>query len=198
MNVIGIDPSLTSTGVVVLTNDGVFSERVRSKKQGIYRAMEIADRVAELIIIHRANVAYIEGYSFGSMGQALYQIGELGGLLRERFCEIYGNDEVVPFDWKEIPPTQVKKFCTGKGNAKKEDMKLHTYKRWGVEFRSNDEVDAFVLAKIAEAMEAVTPDHDKLQNYLIFQQEVLRQLLGLPVLKASKKRAKKADGGGLF
>jgi len=188
VRVMGVDPSLTCTGVVVLNNDEVISERVSSKARGIFRAIEIADRIAELILIHKPNVAYIEGYSFGSTGQALYQIGELGGLIRERFCEIKGNFEVVPFDWQEIPPAQVKKFCTGKGNTKKEDMKLHAYKRWGIELRTNDEIDAFVLAKIAEAIYLVKLIPSNIDKYTSFQQEVIVQLT------TGKKPVKKKRG----
>jgi len=51
--------------------------------------------------------------------------------------------------YKIIAPGTLKKFVTGSGAAKKEQMLLHVYKRWGVEFKTNDLADAFSLAQLA-------------------------------------------------
>ena len=56
-------------------------------------------------------------------------------------------------DFIEIPPTTLKKFATGKGNAKKEDMILPIYKRYGFEDKSDNVRDAYVLAQIARALD---------------------------------------------
>lgn len=52
-----------------------------------------------------------------------------------------------------VSPSSVKQFTTGKGNSRKEDMKLHIFKRWGAEFRTNDEADSYALAQIAAALQ---------------------------------------------
>ena len=44
-----------------------------------------------------------------------------------------------------MPPTILKKFITGKGNAKKEDIKLALYKKYQKEFKNSDEADAYAL-----------------------------------------------------
>ena len=69
--------------------------------------------------------------------------GELGGVIR-RALYLQGSTYVV------VPPASLKKFAA-KGNAKKDEVRLEVYKRWGVEFETNDEVDAYVLARIAYA-----------------------------------------------
>jgi len=46
----------------------------------------------------------------------------------------------------------LKKFVCGKGGVKKEVILLHTYKRYNETFENNNICDAFVLAKIAEAI----------------------------------------------
>ena len=83
----------------------------------------------------------LEGYSFGSRGRAVFQTGELGGLVRVLLHK-------TGIKWIEIPPSQVKKFATGKGNCGKDLILQQVYKRWGMEFKTSDEADAFVLAKI--------------------------------------------------
>jgi Holliday junction resolvasome RuvABC endonuclease subunit len=45
----------------------------------------------------------------------------------------------------DVPPTILKKFITGKGNAKKEDIKLALYKKYQKEFKNSDEADAYAL-----------------------------------------------------
>lgn len=142
----GIDASLNSTGWVVIEDHGdgnlIRSGVIGSDLKGIERAMEIDSEIGFLLKKHEPNLVYLEGYSYGSKGKSVMQIGELGGLLRKRLF-LYGP-------YKEIPPSVVKKFATGKGNSKKEDMKLAVFKKWGIEFETNDETDAFVLAKMAE------------------------------------------------
>jgi Holliday junction resolvasome RuvABC endonuclease subunit len=56
----------------------------------------------------------IEDYSFGSKGK-VFHIAENCGLLKYL---LYKND----YKFSTVPPTVVKKFATGKGNAKKENM----------------------------------------------------------------------------
>lgn len=56
----------------------------------------------------------IEDYSFGSKGK-VFHIAENCGLLKYL---LYKNG----YKFSTVPPTVVKKFATGKGNAKKENM----------------------------------------------------------------------------
>tara|TARA_A100000164_G_scaffold157136_1_gene139387 strand:- start:94 stop:558 length:465 start_codon:yes stop_codon:yes gene_type:complete len=58
---------------------------------------------------------YIEGYSFGSKGQAIFQIAENCGILKYRLQEAN-----IPYE--TIVPSVVKKGATGKGNADKDMM----------------------------------------------------------------------------
>lgn len=57
----------------------------------------------------------IEGYSFGSSSGRAFDIAENGGLLKHK---LWTQD----IKFNIIPPTTLKKFVTGKGNAKKEQM----------------------------------------------------------------------------
>jgi crossover junction endodeoxyribonuclease RuvC len=42
----------------------------------------------------------------------------------------------------------LKKFAAGKGNAKKQEMLLQMYKRWGVEFNDDNAADSYALARL--------------------------------------------------
>lgn len=104
-------------------------------------------------ILKRNNVQMVmlEDYSFASTGRT-FQIGENTGLLKYKL-----NCSKIPF--KTVPPTVLKKFATGKGNANKEllndtfkqsvgvDIKLllqQSDKQWNP---SSDLIDAYYLAQ---------------------------------------------------
>ena len=42
----------------------------------------------------------------------------------------------------------LKKYASGKGNAKKQEMLLQIYKRWGVEFNDDNAADSYALARL--------------------------------------------------
>jgi crossover junction endodeoxyribonuclease RuvC len=42
----------------------------------------------------------------------------------------------------------LKKFAAGKGNAKKQEMLMMMYKRWGVEFSDDNAADSYALARL--------------------------------------------------
>ena len=130
MNIMGIDQSLTDTGITVW--DRVFSWSTISteKTKGTIapsidytrRLMFIADQVGTIIKEKKIELAAIEGMSFGSQGMVTFDLGGLSHLLRAKFVEL-GVDFVV------VPPTTLKKFWFGKGNAKKEEMHQATIDR---------------------------------------------------------------------
>lgn len=147
MITIGIDASLTGTGVCVLkTEKGSIQQilevgTIKTKLFGVPRLQYIRDTVKALIIKYPIPV-FIEGYSFGSKGSSVYDLGELGGVLR---VMLYENK----ITYKEIPPSTLKKYISGKGNAKKEIMLEQTYRKFGFGseiLKDNDQVDAFCLA----------------------------------------------------
>ena len=64
---------------------------------------------------------FIEGYSYGSKGQALFQIAENCGILKYRLQE-------KKYPYQTVVPSVVKKGATGKGNADK-DMMYEAFKK---------------------------------------------------------------------
>jgi Holliday junction resolvasome RuvABC endonuclease subunit len=60
----------------------------------------------------------------------------------------------------QVPPMTLKKFASGKGTSKKQEMLLQIFKRWGVEFSDDNAADAYALARLAGgiAIDAVERD----------------------------------------
>ncbi len=93
---------------------------------------------------------FIEGYSFSSTGQ-VFQLAENAGLLKHKL-----HRSSYPFEL--VPPTVLKKFATGKGNASKFFMDEAFTKYTGVKINeelgltgdnpSSDIVDSFFLCKM--------------------------------------------------
>ena len=134
--IIGIDYSLTSPAICVnidgadilyfyfLTNKkkwtGQISEDIegnehREWKDPIERVKYISDWAMGIIESCLSPYVYIEGYSYGSKGQALFQIAENAGILKYRLQEAK-----IPYEI--VVPSVVKKGATGKGNADKDMM----------------------------------------------------------------------------
>ena len=131
--IIGIDYSLTCPAVCIdngalmffyLTNrkkwQGKMSESIigyehKDYNTPIHRFTQISDFVMDIIDSVYKPKVFIEGYSFGSKGQGIFQIAENCGILKYRLQE-----KGIPYD--TVVPSVVKKGATGKGNADKDKM----------------------------------------------------------------------------
>ena len=134
--IIGIDYSLTSPAICIningddilmfyyLTNKkkyiGQMSEDVigyehKEWTDPIQRFKYISDFALDIISPLISPQIFIEGYSFGSKGQGLFQIAENCGILKYRLQE-----QNLPY--QTVVPSVVKKGATGKGNADKDMM----------------------------------------------------------------------------
>lgn len=90
-------------------------------------------------------VVAMEGYAFGS--QLANMAGELGGVVKLT-CYMYldGFEGKYPYI---IPPTTLKKYVTGKGQGiQKNQILLHVYKKWGIEFSDDNAADSYALAHL--------------------------------------------------
>lgn len=136
MRILALDLSLTGTGFY----DGDRLEVWRPKTlRGHERLQFILDAVDAAIGTDINIAVVIEGFSFGSKGSSLYQVAGLGYLVRHRLW-----DAGIPFG--VVPPTVLKKYATGKGNAGKPDMLDAAIRRFGYQGTTDDNaVDAFLL-----------------------------------------------------
>ena len=137
--IIGIDYSLTSPAVCVNNGNLMFFYLTNKKKwigqqsediigyehkewiDPIQRFKNISDFVFDIINQTYLPQVFIEGYSFGSKGQGLFQIAENCGILKYRLHE-------NRITYNTVVPSVVKKGATGKGNADK-DMMYEAFKK---------------------------------------------------------------------
>lgn len=144
MNYLGVDLSLTGTGVCVIDDTYLIKYenviKTSSKDNIEKRFLEILTELNRLKDRFEIENVCIEGLSFGSKGQSMLELAGLHYVLRLSLFNCKSN-------YKVVPPTTLKKFVTGKGNVKKEQMLLQVYKKFGVEFNDNNICDAYCLAR---------------------------------------------------
>jgi Holliday junction resolvasome RuvABC endonuclease subunit len=142
---IGIDQSLTgfALSAVSMSEPSTHLTWVyKSPKTGIARLKDIQDWLWEkldLLILHKhltiVSVA-MEGTVVAS--HAATALGELSGAVR-----------LTLFDYFMVPPMTLKKYTTGKGNSKKQEMLLQVYKKWGIEFNDDNAADSYSLGRLS-------------------------------------------------
>lgn len=143
MKVLGIDLSLTSTGLG-LYRGGLSIGTVRLRPPAPYRGLERMRWICEQICLYLppnmepAALAVMEGPSYGSTGAGQHERAGLWWLVRAKL-DARGVDVAV------APPTTVKKFATGSGNAGKDDMLKAALRRNPDFDGGNDEADAMWL-----------------------------------------------------
>jgi len=137
--VMGLDPSLTATGVALPNGETRIIVPGKCCKRGMPRLRRIRDAVMALVKEHDVNLVMIEGYSYGSRYSHAHSLGELGGVLRLAIFEHPGVEYI------DVPPSSLKKYATGKGNANKELVLVNAIKRLDYKGHDNNEADALWL-----------------------------------------------------
>ncbi|MBV6340119.1 hypothetical protein [Candidatus Magnetobacterium casense] len=145
---LGIDPSLVATGCVRVKKGEILGQQLIKTKttSSIREELERLRQIRDQIIFDDVSIVILEGLAMGaSRTTSLVQLAGLNYLIREHFYLLN-----IPF--VIVTPMQLKKFVTGKGNCKKELMLLETYRRYNIAFDDNNLCDAYVLARIGDAI----------------------------------------------
>ena len=176
--IVGIDYSLNSPAICIADNSFDFNKCsfhfLTSKKKHIgqfgkniigyehkeyntpiERFTNISSWALDIIHKHKEDTAkvFIEGYSFGSKGQAVFQIAENCGILKYRLQ----MSPTILYD--TIVPSVVKKHASGKGNADKQLMYNSFLNHTGADLLKafdmgklnnpvTDIVDSYYIAKV--------------------------------------------------
>jgi Holliday junction resolvasome RuvABC endonuclease subunit len=148
MKILGLDLSLTSTGYVLLRDEYVEESGVKQPKPvhlgdeagAVQRLIEFDVWIAEILEIWAPDHVAIEGYSFATHQEQTraFAIGELGGLVKTAVAY-----EKIPLHIIAI--NTWKKAMCGKV-LKKAEVPLELYKRYGIEFKSQDTLEAWAVA----------------------------------------------------
>lgn len=183
MRIVGIDPSLTRTGVAVL-DQGVCLPWVFSQPTSGKRSATLDERAGRIEAItwnvtapaDGADLVAIEAPPFNLPGGSTWDRAGMwwnivGRLIRQ-------NVPVV-----EVYPTTRAKWATGRGDAGKDAVQREVEEMWGLRVRNDDEADALALATMAaqwarldvptldhqpDALDAVRwPEHDPAEGVAV-------------------------------
>ncbi|WP_420089082.1 hypothetical protein [Paenibacillus apiarius] len=176
MRFVGIDSS-TKTGLCILDQFGnlIDAFEITSEEADPVRMCEIIGTTMENL--EPNDLIGIEGFGFASSSG--FVLGGIGwGMRMDMFQS--GHKYI------EIAPSQLKKFASGKGTTKKDELAVHIYKHWGFEHPSDNVRDAYVLAQIVRAIRTGSAATK-------YQKEVVEAVLA-PKVKKTKKRGGKNAG----
>lgn len=146
--VMGLDLSLTGTGIAVISRDGSleFHQEVgykipRSAKevQRTKRLIHIATHIVNAVEKHGVTEVAIEGAAFGAFG-AQFDLGQVHGIVR---TQLY-----LAFDLQVqlIAPTSARKIVFGRGNTPKKNVPKLLTKHGYKATLTNNECDALTVA----------------------------------------------------
>lgn len=173
--VAGIDLSLTSPSICIFSGTEFnfnkchfyfltstnklgkfYNERLIGTPFETYNCQEeryhkISGWALKALAMHHVTDVYIEDYAFAATGR-VFHIAENGGVLKYRLW-------LSQYQTQSISPTMIKKFATGKGNAKKEDMQVAFIKETNYDVKdvlgltdkqwnpSSDIIDSYFICK---------------------------------------------------
>lgn len=125
----GVDQSLTQTAVVIYEviynhanerhiKEVVHCQVIKTKKlqddwliDAHARSVQVAEQIFRIADEHRPDILVVESPSLGSSGRATRTLPFLLGMILSAFTE-----------FQHVPPSTLKKYATGSGNADKDQM----------------------------------------------------------------------------
>jgi len=184
MILIGIDPSLSSTGICTMSKDGdiLSTFAINSEFTGPRRLSDIKRQLEPITsygILPSSTklIAFVEGYSFGSQN-GREALGELGGMIR---LMLY--DEGI--EYVDVPPTTLKKYVLGIGKGDKVAMAIGVIKAWGRDFPTTDQTDAYALCQFGRGYLGLVDDLPA------YRKEAIEAIKNPKVKKRTKATAQK-------
>lgn len=166
---VGLDMSLSSTGICIKTGNEIKVETIKSKpdtaENDLARLKWIVAEVMRRIPKGVSMISIEDFFTPGNAQQigAAIKLAMLGTAMR---LALY--DAGMPFF--VISPSSLKKYILGKGVGQKSLIVMAVYKTWGIEVKDDNQADAMVLAHIAEALDGSKTDYPK------YQLEVLEKI----------------------
>lgn len=151
---IGIDQSLTGfafSAVSVEFPTEHITWVYKSPLNGISRLVDIQNFMKERFewLANRGNTIFDVAMESPFLGApSTLVLSELAAAVKLFLFDFFkGNKELMaPL---VVSPMTLKKYATGKGTSKKQEMLLQIYKRWGVEFNDDNAADAYALGRLS-------------------------------------------------
>lgn len=126
---------MTGTGVAHTSEGAVCSHLIKPKMTGDLRLREIQTRMLAFTPAD-TDLVVIEGFLNHSHSAGI--TGMVHGAVRAALIE-------QGIKYATLPPSSLKKYATGRGNATKTDMAIAALKRADAEFANDNECDAWWL-----------------------------------------------------
>lgn len=168
--IVGIDPSLTKTGVAAIGGkSGQFltscllnttkTDRLSPFERVWSQVKQLSNFLRDLP--QTPDIIGIEDFAYIQNNRAMYETGELIGAIK---LYLFKRGIPILFTISEkkkkgrvysnvlmVGPAQTKKYAVGKQSAAKgkgNRVPIEVYKQWGLDFETDDEADAYVIARI--------------------------------------------------
>ena len=145
--VIGIDLSMTSTGLAVIDDGTIETHTVTSKADAgtlrsfLTRSQKMADDIDYAVSLRPTDLVVIEGLIFHGISSSLDKIHAHWWMVVNSICELVDQEPVV------INSSQRCLYAIGKGSAKKDIVLAAVIKRYPqADPAGNDEADAVIFA----------------------------------------------------
>lgn len=141
MRVVGLDLSLTSTGVATVWEDETQTWTIKSETVKGYDARRVRmESIAERILLEwTADLIVIEGPALSRNNPGTW---DRAGL----WWQVYTRLRLRGTPIAVCSPTTLKSWATGSGTADKKLVRSRVESLWGVKVRNTDEADALCLA----------------------------------------------------
>lgn len=159
MNVVGLDLSTKRIGFAAADGQLLSISGHAGAEDPYRRLHELTRELARAFRVRPPgpDLVVVEDYALGAPGRlSLVRLGEIGGIVRTWLFEQ---------DWPIVlvSPSSVKRFATGNGNAKKEQMIARAIELGARGNVNDDEADAFHLRRMGRAahqLEGVLLGHE--------------------------------------
>lgn len=163
---IGLDFSLTSTGVVVLDEAGelLYNNSIETSAKDGTTAQRLNKIVEELDKVFYKYPPLVVAWETINVGTNIKSTIDLARVSGAMFRVMYDNAQ----DREHPPPyclmcnvSTLKKALSGSGEASKGKMLLKVHVKWGEELNTDDEADAYIAAKLASKLDVFWEQYER-------------------------------------
>jgi len=150
----GIDPSMTSTGLVIIDSQGnildqgLIETEPHDWVRDIDRFHYIRDQIIDKIKKFKVTLVVIEHFSYGSPGKQkssrVFQLAGLGYIIRSSLA-------TENYKYYEVSPNSLKAFVAENGTADKPMISAAILEKYGLWYdpdKENDIADAYGLSRM--------------------------------------------------
>jgi len=136
MNILALDIA-TKTGFCTEHESGVWDLNIKSNESKGIRLLKLRSNIDHYVQKYNINLISFER-SAGMFKASLILAGQMQGVML-LYCEEHGIEYI------SYAPTEIKKFATGAGNAKKDQMIASCKEKYGTKVIDDNHADAIHL-----------------------------------------------------